>query len=676
MAVQDESTRAKLLFLQFFIKTRVLKFIINYVDENDMKCAPIITLIILLTSLTTGATESDSQSQSSSRFMQQIISDNPKMARALEIKEVQEVYNNCFKLQHDNGGVVEGKRLMDCMWMNVQQDENLKQQVLDTMAKDTSGKERNIASVQYERSVNIKEGTNPGLLALQDYYSKRLEEALYGGAVDKNSDTLIKTKRTADQKVFFQLYKSQLGKNILASLSSYCIEAAPVRISGPAGTFSIPMIYEDKGERETKRKQNLKSLNQTATNPQSGESTLRASSNWNSCITNIQYVCHQPTHILKQDGDTILKTAFMDNTENLLESCISEREDLFKEKEDKAEKRCLSDIDYSKKRACVVTQYLTEAKRNLGVLDKTMELYSKIGNSGNGSDGVKFYKDASNKKSIDELTSITSQEAVDSGYASAKNEELEKFKECLNDDNTVNNEEACKAYLSEEKDKYYATLAEFKLKQEATFERLKNIDPSDKKQIEEILIQDGYNEEEAKELANYNDIKMQIEQKYKNKKDALLADFADRIDDMTVSGDKLNTDQSSEDIAKLMKIREGLKNDTQKFAELVHFNNIVSSYLQIEDSEGNSSKNTAALSRELASNAFTKENRDKNSSEHKVEINNNTGIADYGNFEQKVQQTGIELEDANANSGSNETRTLTVKEINSYLLNFFAPPQE
>jgi hypothetical protein len=625
-----------------------------------MKKLIIPTLFLLSTTASLamdGAESGETKSAASARYLQEITEANPTLAKAMDIDGVKVIYQSCFDHYHQGGaGQISGNKLMSCLWegddkagiQGVAKQEELKKEVLAATEKDKSGKSEQ--SIRYQQSVKVQKDLDPGLKALQEHYKKKLEEALYGDrSGDKFKDKLIKSEKTVDQRVFFELHQSQLGKNVIAAVSSYCIEAE-------LDANDAPMIDED--QKDTTRSNNLKKLHVTTNDNKSVE----AKGDWDKCIMNIQHVCHQPNELVKVDKDgnkTGSITVF--SRTSLMEACQDKQDPSLNP--DQVDEICDKVVNYSQERACVVTQYITEARQNLDTIAKTIEGYDKLKITNRGPATVKFYNSAKDDKSIDDLTSITSGEAIESGYAQANKDDLAEIEKCLKD----RDQELCAKFLNAEKDKSYAMLAELKLKQEAAAERLEAIADDDKEKIKELLLEEGYSEEDATQMASIDGIKAQIEEKYAAKKDAILRDMAKQIDSTTVTKDSLDLSDNSEDIAKLNKMKAELESKTQEFAELVHFNNIISGYLEIKGGEDEEAqRNTASIARELEGNAFTQENLKK---AEDLNLTNRTKKS-YDDYASVISKTGVEL-DPNASSGDETSKNLSVDQINDYLLNYF-----
>jgi len=608
---------------------------------------------------------------SSDAYLNELKGQSPQLAKAMELDGVKQVYDSCFKhYQEVNNGAIGANDIVSCVWggnknaniSGISQNPDLAKQVNELVKTDTSGK--SVEDSRYQTNSNdSKENNfdeymdgikkhreeNKSLTALKDYYNKRLQETLYGKKKDITGIQAWKLngisayERTVDQKVFYKLHKSQLGKNIINALSSYCIESTLAN--------RIPFVDED--NRSSTRKKNLEKLS-IVVDAQKGK-TIQASEEWDSCIGNIQHVCYQPNKYEEYD-ESGNKTGLVLDYSNASLIGICKTNSSFDPN------KCPDIVKYSQKRACIVTQYLTEAKRNMAVLDDTIEKYDKLKvTSRVPANAPKFYENDKSLKSIDELTSLTSNEVIESGHAEQNKNESERLQKCLDSPS----EELCAGFLKNNRDEELAKLTELKLKQEANLQRLKDIDEDDKESITKLLLSEGYSEEDATKMAEMDGIKSQIEKRYNAKKDAIVGNLADKIDKLTSKGEKLDLSPNSEDIGKLQQLKAEIESKSEDFAQLVHFNNVISGYLNITDSEGNSSRNTASLKRELESNAFNEENQEKNKELGVKKSFNN----DYNNYMQIISETGQTL-DAEAEDDS-DTKDLSVDQINEAILNYF-----
>jgi seryl-tRNA synthetase len=156
---------------------------------------------------------------------------------------------------------------------------------------------------------------------------------------------------------------------------------------------------------------------------------------------------------------------------------------------------------------------------------------------------------------------------------------------------------SCKKFLNTNKDANVAAVTEFGLRQLAQEDILREQLESGDDKVKAYLKEEGFAETQINELSNKENIektKEQIIERYNAEKKAIIAEMASRIERKTVSenGEVTNT---VDDTNKLKAIQTQLSSRETDLASLVKFNNIVSSYLAIDEGEGKQSRNTASL---------------------------------------------------------------------------------
>jgi len=193
----------------------------------------------------------------------------------------------------------------------------------------------------------------------------------------------------------------------------------------------------------------------------------------------------------------------------------------------------------------------------------------------------------------------------------------------------------------------------------------------DEEKIQKILIEDGYNEADAKKLASNEDILKEIKNRYKQKEEALQKSVIDQINKIT---SKKEGEVTELDVDTLKGIESELKSKTKDFAKLVHYNNIVSSYLTItseDEAQGKTTRqNTAMLQRELASNAFNDENL-KAASEIDGEFRS-AGLK-YDQLDDAISKTGVSLDPG---SDSGDSPSVQSADIVKSILGLFRTKNE
>ena len=581
-------------------------------------------------------------------YYQQITSSDPKLKNVFEHEKVKAFFDSCVTAhQSATKAETKTKEILDCVWNQLESDKNLKEEVLsylnDGSKTNEEGKDLRKASL-----INLDKEESKTVQALRDFYNQKLEEALYGGPTRAGS---LVHSHLADQTDFLRLQKTQLGKNIVATLTSYCIEADYVK----KDNVTYPLIYEDKDKRSKSREKNISSLNKF----QNTDGTMKnsASYKWSGCIASVQHMCHQ---VKFKEEDS--KGNMTDNTDYIkLKDKLSSTEVTEK------------DLAYTKQRACEVTEYIIKARTSLGAIDQTMEKFEKhrVNNIG----ATRTYSEVSgkgNSSSIDELTSITSKELIanNSGnsYAKANKEELDELSECMDlEKDKIINPEACKKFLNTNQEDDARAIIQMKAEKEKRAQLLATlIEEKDTEKIKELLLSDGYEEAEAEKLAqrvidDKDGMALLIQNRYENRMDALIESTTKKMNAISVI--EIN-ENNQEAINKLKDIKDNLKNKTKEFAELVHFNNIVTSYLDITDGDGKTAKNIASAKRELSGNIFSDEFSDQ-----REEFNsqgNLSGLSANGDseFRDNVEQS-LNMEEAT----SSDNAVLNVNDINKNLLN-------
>lgn len=583
-------------------------------------------------------------------YYQQITSSDPKLKNVFEHEKVKAFFDSCVTAhQSATKAETKTKEILDCVWNQLESDKNLKEEVLsylnDGSKTNEEGKDLRKASL-----INLDKEESKTVQALRDFYNQKLEEALYGGPTRAGS---LVHSHLADQTDFLRLQKTQLGKNIVATLTSYCIEADYVEYAENdvvKEKVTYPIIYEKKDKRNNSREKNIKSLNDF-------QNTKNiASHKWSGCIASVQHMCHQLIFKEEDANGNMQNNSDYTNLEKLKTKGVTEE-----------------DLTYTKERACEVTEYIIKARTSLGAIDQTMEKFEKhrVNNIG----ATRTYSEVSgkgNSSSIDELTSITSKELIanNSGnsYAKANKEELEELSECMDlEKEKIINPEACKKFLNTNQEDDARAIIQMKAEKEKRIKLLATlIEEKDTEKIKELLLSDGYEEAEAQKLAqrvidDKDGMALLIQDRYKNRMDALIESTTKKMNAISVI--EIN-ENNQESINKLKDIRDNLKNKTKEFAELVHFNNIVTSYLDITDGDGKTAKNIASAKRELSGNIFSDEFSDQ-----REEFNsqgNLSGLSANGDteFRDNVEQS-LNMEEAT----SSDNAVLNVNDINKNLLN-------
>lgn len=540
------------------------------------------------------------------------------LKKLLSIKGVDAEYQKC----KSNGTTIE--KIPGCIWGALNDD--LKKQVQQMYAQESVADEPGRAPASTDdggkltnKSKNLKVDymSDPAVVELSKVMQKKLEEALVGDEDAQKDRTKI---AAVDHAKYIELYRTELGKTIVNAFTSYCVESdtkASEKLhvksckdtNNPIGACPLFIVPEDEKTRKAKIEDNLKSLKGA-----NFESSTKAANNadsdkWSRCIASVANVCY--TDSSEFSGSL-----------------------------------APADISYSKKRACIIIDYVKSARKNLIIVNEQKKYYEDLPQTMALDIGNSRQVKMTEKNSIDVVTTVTSKDVEDSFQK--KNEDLKKeMDKCLDANDQITDPEACKKFLSTDAKAKELALTEFGIRQfalEAKIDEKFN----DKAEVEKYLLEEGYDKSKIAEMIKGNDIetvKAEIKARYKAERDAIIATMADKIKSKTSKDDgKIDQTDQGRDQQNLKKIREELSSRSDDLKQLVHFNNVVSSYLEITKTDGTKIRNVASLFVEIKDGAKNFRDIDKDQSKE---------------IEEKAKKAGLTSE----KSGS--STELSVENLNS-----------
>lgn len=642
------------------------------------------TLIILTLSLTL-ASHAEQEATDYQNY-EQTNDQNDQLEKLLEIPEVSAIYDKCQELKQTQQDI----EISTCLWngngeiIGVSSSEEIKKKITDKLSNlDQSKKQKKYESVNV---VSLSKETTESQKKLEEYYYKTMKETIFGDTVgEKNKDG---TYSIIDHSKFNTIYQNQLTKNILTAISSFCIEADVVG----SGENAFPLLDKEATNRNKTREENIKTLAVETVGEISGAQSQ--SSQWQTCFINAQYVCHGGTKKWKkEDGTVVSITAEKAFEITCDKSKLTNKEyDACKKKKTKRDEN----VAYTKTRACELTNYLKTAKQNLKAVEKISEGYKKLSKTGGiqvVATGEKLNPNENLIKSIniddkvDEITSVTSNQFVnESGFSEGVNKDLADLEACIvKDPNTGDYSfapgaaEECKKYLNTDREEVEQIKSEYALRLRGLAEKVKAIDSEDDdtKSVEVFLQDQGYTDDEIGQTIEVNTdikkLKEQIISRYENEKEELIKAMNERMESKASTKDgeiDLVSVGSDSDMDKLIKIHEELSSKTEQYAQLIHFNNVVSGFLDIDQKGKETRKNTASIQREIANSAFSEDNLGKN-----------TNFAgDYKNqaegLEEALKANNIQLSDGKDTKPNEEGATLGVDKINNVILNYDVDSQD
>lgn len=452
-------------------------------------------------------------------------------------------------------------QVMDCLWNDEENGlkEDEKAKVYEMLAVDGDDGEQynsNLSNYKIEKSDAVKK--------LETYLGNKLEEALTKDAQEKG------IKATSDHVIFYKLYRSQLGQNLIRQISSYCIYA------DEDGFFPDPNGNEGdiSSSLKSNRQKNLDNLNELNAN----QDQSLAYKGFSTCIQNIGRSCQKNEKV--QQGST--QYIGLTNPAGL--EVIT---------------------------ACELNRMMTSVKKSI---EKTSDLITEFGNLEIGK-SIQVKNANMTEVKISELTNMGSKELVaDSGYEEESKSIAEDIKNNCQSLADPSSDPNCKKYLTSKEDND-AIANENEFRNRALASKVKSDLAESKNDIEtikKIYKEQGLSDEEFDKLLKKAEantscntpedcLAQQINDRYENEQEAINNALRAKLKKTEVDPDDASSGENA-----LKGLAEKYENAAQNLAEIYQYANVVSSFIDIDSGDGSEKmKNTAALSAELENNYFS-----------------------------------------------------------------------
>lgn len=534
---------------------------------------------------------------------------NESLQKLMDIDGVQPIYETCKKnVSPSLGENARSDKILQCLWTGVSANADLKKKVqtaysdelkVDKTADPKTG--RSPASTKSNltgRSTSVATDyeSDPAVLGLSKFYGEKLDEILDPDKALTKEENKKGMILTTNHRQFIDLYKSELGKTIINAFTSYCLDTDPETCTSanPACTLD-----DSESKRTEHRKKNIESL---ATANLAGDSD--DSKKWRTCISSVPKSCmNAKSNSTGTQSETV-------------------------------------------KRSCLIMDYVESARKNIIAADDQKKFYDDLAVS-NQYNIVSNSKEADSKKvSTDAILEMSSKD-VEVALKEPLAQDKAEFESCFKDDVVVN-VKACEKYLNTNKEANEMAIAELGMRQLAQEGALEEALNSSDSKVRDYLKEEGYSPEDIKNMtadkASIETVKNEIMERYKNQKSAIIAEMTAKINGKTSSTDgKIDV---KTDVNKLKAIRNELASRSADLSNLVKFNNIVSSYLEVsKEGSKTNDRNTASLFGEVA----------------------DMNAADKKNAE--LQLKNAKLKENKSSDGSSMTN-LDVKTINNEFLNY------
>ena len=547
------------------------------------------------------------------------------LQKLLTVKGVDEKYKAC----QTKTPKVELEKMAECIWTGL--DDKVKKEVTKMYEAETEIKSdgRSPASAASASSnltkksklISVDYMNDPAVVALSEVFKKKLDQAIMGtDPLDPKSKTIT----VVDHDKYIELYRTELGKTIISAFTSYCIaaEVGDVKYTTQSKctdndntAIPCPLYYLAKADkRDAQIKTNIQSLKNANFDNSTKTVSNQDMRTWQNCIASVSNVCYT-------DSTAINGTVDVDQLKD------------------------------SKKQACIITDYVKSARTSLIAADEQVKYYEKLGSGTSFDIGNAKNIKVTDKNSADAVSTITSKEVEDS-YQVANDKIIKDMEKCQDKNGNIN-KESCKNFISTDTENKEKAMTEFGIRQYALGDALndKLDNDKDKTEVTKYLKGEGYDDNKIKNMtSNPADLKLviqEIKDRYKSERDAIISSMAEKVQGKTT--EKTGTIAGQTDSDKLTKIKDELKDRSEDLKQVVHFNNIVSSYLEIDNGK-EKTRNVASLYAEVSNSAKTIKGEDIKD--------------DSKSIKAKADAAGLEKDIAkNQNGGTN----LSVENLNSLM---------
>ena len=498
---------------------------------------------------------------------------NESLQKLMKIDGVEPIYDDCQK-RYAVETDTQTTDTLTCLWDAVKKNAQLKKKVQEVYAQELKGEKTPAADgrapassssqlslTARKASITIDYESDPAVTALSEYYGKKLDVILNPEVALTAEERKKNTILSVDHRQFIDLYKSELGKTIISAFTSFCLDTKPSSCVCTSEeqklcaadkekcscANSTCLISSDETERKKDREENLKSLKIADLKSNSSDAIK-----WNMCIGTVS------------------------------KSCISNPP---------------KELEETNKRACLIMDYVKSARKNIMVADTQKTFYDDLNSTqtANMASNMKAITDLK-KTSSDALLEMSSND-VKTALDKPLKSKVKELEGCYKD-NVIVNAKACEKYLSVNKEENDTALAELGMRQIAQQSILEDELASSDQKVRDYLKEEGFSKQEIETMTadkkSIEQVKTEIIDRYANQKAAIIKEMADRIADKT-SATEGKIENTESNLSKLEKIKKELESRSSDLQNLVYFNNVVSSYLEISDGKGNNSRNTASL---------------------------------------------------------------------------------
>lgn len=444
-----------------------------------------------------------------------------------------------------------------------------------------------------------------------EYLTKNMYRQLTGVDLDQDRkerirQQMFKNKKQIDQKMFFDLYKNQIAKNALYEVSRFCFEDFRSNDPSVAQKNNFLEHWDNLSAFDTSSSSsslvgNVNDKSSPAFEPATGQGAPATPAD--------------PKDSYAQIATNIFGASGVPNDQKLTQRlgnfflfCGGQINKLCEGYETKCKRQngglanCTG-MDSGAK-ACIAKNRLIAYRNAMSASGKIMEEFDK--NDGqdytvllSANAIVKRYQPGSNgDKSLNELTNNASANF----FEATKNESTEQAENCIRSNGGNGND--CDAFSinsdAEEKIVMNTEIA-YSAKREAELARIRELKTKGAQALEEYL---DKNYPDLKEFKDNESILLEkITRRWDAKRLAIIQQFKDKIGDRQVTANEIKDNSSTDPNFKTTIAKKNAAdsiNEKTRLAQVVMFNNIISSSLNLQDKDKNFlGRNVQALNNEL-----------------------------------------------------------------------------
>lgn len=457
--------------------------------------------------------------------------------------------------------------------------------------------------------------------SVREYLKERLDEAIYG----KKTDDITQRVKFVDHKTFYDLYQTQVSKNVLLEISNYCLENLRLKKGDEIVPFTLNCKIQEPGKFDECSAPfgGLTPEEENSDDPKATEEAIKRIRYqfWATKAAEVEYKAGDPengakaiekimkeeldkgaNYLSKKYGVCLLSVSGMckryeckntiTDTEN--KDCKLMFGDAWAPAKPVEKDIALKEKDKEKdgRIACALYEKITEYRRNIKAVEESSKKFEEAGlddskgfDLGSAYTGVYQGGKGEGEKTFQELSSISSKEIINNDKikeyqnADERGEELEK--KCANEDpNNLSPE--CQGLLATTEDELKKVEVEYEASTALEIKKIKAL-KDNKEELTAYLKANGL-EEYANDIDKLDEEKLaqMIADKYKARRLAVLQRLKDQFQEKAapkVDGQKDRQQNTAQIQSAIKNSTEEIKESNERIGNILHYNNIITSFL-------------------------------------------------------------------------------------------------